>query len=201
MKKVIFMLFLAVLAASISMADVLFTENNKMSLGFLADTSGFRNGVLIGGGFGLNNRLELDMSYTNVNEGGVTVQIVVPGIKYYLLKPDENNIWFWSLKGDYLIINASSGSSALSASGYFIGTDLGLDLKALPGYKIMPYVGVVQVNYSIGSTTVNKTAPRVGAYLGIPLGGGTVVYVKQLLTFMDNQSNYSAAIGYHLPIN
>lgn len=194
MRNLFIMFFLTVLVISSADADVLFVNEDKMSLDILADTSGFRGGTLIGVGYGLNQRLELDLLYANVEEGGVTVQMVVPGFKFYVLKPREKSPWFLVLDGDYLAISTNSGTTA---SGYFLAGNLGMKLDVREGYVAMPYVGVIHNKYEIGASVVSRTSPRVGAYLGIEVGGGTVVYIKPVATFMTDQTNTSVALGYH----
>jgi|GEM_PF-6193877 len=194
MRSLFIVFFLAVLVALSANADVLFVNEDKMSLDILADTSGFRNGTLIGVGYGLNQRLELDLLYANVDEGGVTVQMVVPGFKFYVLKPRETSPWFLMLDGDYLAISTSSGTTA---NGYFLAGNLGMRLDVREGYVAMPYVGVIHNKYEIGTSTVSRTCPRVGAYLGIEMAGGSVAYIKPVATFMTDQTNTSVALGYH----
>jgi len=167
----------------------------------VVDTAAFGDGFSIGAAWGLSQRWQADVDYVSTTDSGTTVQLVSPGFKYLFLKPDQNNNWFISFYNKFLIGSASSGTTNVSTLGYFVGTELGYKISAIKDYLVFPYVGLLYNNYKLGTTRNTNTYPKAGLYFGIPLGGGSVAYLKQVLTGMPTEIKYAALIGYHFPIN
>jgi hypothetical protein len=192
---------LAVVLVSAVHADVIFTTNDKMSMNVWLANTAFSSGTQIGVDLGLNNVVELDLLYAAISEGGIDVSMIIPGIQYYLLKPSENNIWFVSVHGDYFIVNATTGAQQQTANGYYLGGNVGFDWRILPGYKIMPYVGLLKTSYEVGSSKVDRTDPKIGSYIGVPLGPDNIVYLKPSVTFMANDTRTNVEVGYQFALS
>lgn len=193
-------LLVSLLISQVS-AEVLFSKTERQTLDFVADTSAFPDGFSIGGAWGLNKQWQIDVDYVSSTSGGVTVQLISPGFKYLLVKPAQDNNWFVSLYNKFLIGGASSGSESVQTLGYFVGTEVGYRLSMLRGYELFPYLGLLFNNYKIQTVRVSDMHPKAGLYLGIPVGGGSVAYVKQVLTGIQSEIRYAALIGFHFPIN
>ncbi|MFC1540416.1 hypothetical protein ACFL4J_00070 [Candidatus Margulisiibacteriota bacterium] len=200
MKKIAIGLCLLSLCATASFSDVIFAEGDQRTLDFIIDTTSFSNGTLIGVGYGLNGQLELDLNYASVKEGASEGQIIMPGLKYYFLKPRLNNPWFVTFDGDVLIISQTSGTGSSSGSGYFLAGNIGFDWKVLKGFKIIPYAGLLYAQYEIGSSSINSVNTRVGTYIGIPIGGGSVGYFKPVIVHNGTEASASLVMGYHFAL-
>ena len=200
-KNIAAALFILLLWASISPAEVLFSNSDKMSLDILANRSDFRNGTMLGIGLGMNKQLEFGFTYAFVNESGAETQMLIPGVRYYLMRPEDRGGLFFSLTGEYLLITASNGAASASGAGYILGANFGMDLKMLKGYKIMPYIGLRQNMYEISGAQNRDTMPRVGMFFGLPLGGDSIFYVKALANLFNNQWLTNASVGYQFVLN
>ncbi len=121
-------------------------------------------------------------------------------VKYYLLRPETGRNSFVSVAGEYLFGSATSGSGGTSASGIILSANAGLALNQIKGYKIYPYAGLKQNLYDIGGVAYRSLVPRLGIYVGLPLGGGSVVYLKGVVNYINNQAPANVSLGYQFAL-
>jgi hypothetical protein len=155
---------------------------------------------MIGVGLGQNKRLEYTLTYSAVHDTGVDVNLIVPGVKYYLLRPEEGRDSFISVAGEYLFGSASAGTASTNASGVILSANAGLQLQQVKALKIFPYLGLKQNIYDIGGVAYRSLVPRLGIYIGLPLGAGSTAYTKMVINYLNSQATTNISIGYQFRI-